>query len=151
MLENEYIGTSFAVGQVRTISGYQALRSAYEVSPNSNSKWENLLVLFLMAVGYRILVFILLQFRVRRSSSIVRFFRRKKNTNNARWMNVLSASLVDFLYFVNVGKENMEWCSESMVSGHVISVLACNLNTKGMFSGRIHFISSPFPHSIEND
>lgn len=84
MLENEYIGTSFAVGQVRTISGYQALQSAYEVSPNSNSKWENLLVLLLMAVGYRILVFILLQFRVRRSTSIVRFFRRKKNTNNAR-------------------------------------------------------------------
>ncbi|KAE9461226.1 hypothetical protein C3L33_06829, partial [Rhododendron williamsianum] len=69
MLENEYIGTSFAVGQVRTISGYQALQSAYEVSPKSNSKWENLLVLLLMAVGYRILVFILLQFRVMLSVS----------------------------------------------------------------------------------
>lgn len=84
MLENEYLGTSFAVGQVRTISGYQALRSAYEVSPNSNSKWENLLVLFLMAVGYRILVFILLQFRVRKSISVIRKFRRTNNTNNAR-------------------------------------------------------------------
>ncbi|THG17539.1 hypothetical protein TEA_011451 [Camellia sinensis var. sinensis] len=34
LLENEYIGTSFAVGQVRSISGYQALRSAYDVSPD---------------------------------------------------------------------------------------------------------------------
>lgn len=84
MLENEYIGTSFAVGQVRTISGYQALRSAYEISPNNNSKWENLLVLFLMAAGYRILVFLLLQFRVQRSRSIFRIFRCKKNMNNAR-------------------------------------------------------------------
>lgn len=38
-------------------------------------------------------------------------------------MNVLSASLVNFLYFVKVGKVNMEWSSESIVPGHVISVL----------------------------
>ncbi|GMP88848.1 hypothetical protein CsSME_00040679 [Camellia sinensis var. sinensis] len=84
LLENEYIGTSFAVGQVRTISGYQALQSTYEISPNSNSKWENLLVLFLMAVGYRILVFVLLQFRVGKNLSVCRFFQCNQNTNNAR-------------------------------------------------------------------
>ncbi|KAK6163410.1 hypothetical protein DH2020_000274 [Rehmannia glutinosa] len=55
LLENEYIGTSFAVGQVRSISGYQALQNAYDISADSNSKWGNLLILFLMAVGYRIL------------------------------------------------------------------------------------------------
>ncbi|KAA8544110.1 hypothetical protein F0562_022122 [Nyssa sinensis] len=82
LLENEYTRTSFAVGQVRTISGYQALRSAYDISPNSNSKWENLLVLFLMAVGYRILVFVLLQFCVRKNLSARRFFRCNWDTNN---------------------------------------------------------------------
>ncbi|OMO58356.1 ABC transporter-like protein [Corchorus olitorius] len=70
LLENEYLGTNFAVGQVRTISGIQALHSAYDISPSSNSKWENLLVLFLMAVGYRILVFVLLYFRVRKNVSL---------------------------------------------------------------------------------
>ncbi|PSR86567.1 ABC transporter G family member 3 like [Actinidia chinensis var. chinensis] len=84
LLENEYIGTSFAVGQVRTISGYQALRSAYDISPDSNSKWENLLVLFLMAVGYRILVFVLLQFRVRKNSFVFQIFRCNQNTNSGR-------------------------------------------------------------------
>ncbi|XVF05727.1 hypothetical protein REPUB_Repub05bG0197400 [Reevesia pubescens] len=73
LLENEYLGTNFAVGQVRTISGLQALHSAYDISPSSNSKWENLLVLFLMAVGYRILVFLLLHFRVRKNVSLHRF------------------------------------------------------------------------------
>ncbi|GAB2285073.1 ATP-binding cassette sub- G member 3 [Dionaea muscipula] len=63
LLENEYIGTSFAVGQVRAISGYQALRGAYEISPDSNAKWENLLVLLVMAIAYRALVFVLLNFR----------------------------------------------------------------------------------------
>ncbi|XP_021910154.1 ABC transporter G family member 3-like [Carica papaya] len=72
LLENEFLGTSFAVGQVRTISGFQAIRSAYDISPDSNSKWENLLVLFLMAVGYRILVFPLLHFRVKNHLSIHR-------------------------------------------------------------------------------
>ncbi|PSR89933.1 ABC transporter G family member 3 like [Actinidia chinensis var. chinensis] len=84
LLENEYIGTSFAVGQVRTISGYQALRSAYDISPDSNSKWGNLLVLFLMAVGYRILVFVLLQLRVRKNSFFFRIFCCNRNTNNGR-------------------------------------------------------------------
>ncbi|KAG4972252.1 hypothetical protein JHK84_038329 [Glycine max] len=53
LLENEYLGTSFAVGQVRTISGFQALQNVYNISPDTNSKWKNLLVLFLMAIGYR--------------------------------------------------------------------------------------------------
>ncbi|KNA22933.1 hypothetical protein SOVF_029440 [Spinacia oleracea] len=64
ILENEYVGTSFAVGEVRTITGYQAVSSAYDISSNINAKWSNLLVLFLMAVGYRLLVFILLSLRV---------------------------------------------------------------------------------------
>ncbi|KAI9182513.1 hypothetical protein LWI28_026093 [Acer negundo] len=58
LLENE--NSFFAVGQVRTISGFQALRSAYDISLESNSKWENLLVLFLMAVGYRLVLLVLL-------------------------------------------------------------------------------------------
>ncbi|GMH12514.1 hypothetical protein Nepgr_014355 [Nepenthes gracilis] len=63
LLENEYIGTSFAVGPVRAISGYQALRSSYDVSPDGNAKWDNLLVLFLMAIGYHIFCFGFLCFR----------------------------------------------------------------------------------------
>ncbi|KAL6223195.1 hypothetical protein ACLB2K_006584 [Fragaria x ananassa] len=84
LLENEYLGTSFAVGQVRTISGYQALRSAYDTSMDSNSKWENLLVLFLMAVGYRILVFVLLYFRVGKKEFLYKIFKCHGDTNNAR-------------------------------------------------------------------
>ncbi|KAL8150951.1 hypothetical protein V2J09_020759 [Rumex salicifolius] len=56
--------TSYAVGQVRTISGYQAIRSAYDISPNTNAKWDNLLVLFLMAIAYRALVFSFLHCRM---------------------------------------------------------------------------------------
>ncbi|KAK4356342.1 hypothetical protein RND71_025313 [Anisodus tanguticus] len=66
LLENEYIETSFAVGQVRTISGNQALQNVYDISTDNNSKWKNLLVLFLMAVAYRVLVFVLLKFYVRK-------------------------------------------------------------------------------------
>ncbi|GAA0176133.1 ATP-binding cassette [Lithospermum erythrorhizon] len=84
LLENEYVGTSFAVGQVRTISGYDALRNVYEVSPDINSKWKNVLVLFLMAVGLRIFVYILLQFRVAKNSSIRKLFRCNQSTNNSR-------------------------------------------------------------------
>ncbi|XP_008226268.1 PREDICTED: ABC transporter G family member 3 [Prunus mume] len=85
LLENEYIGTSFAVGQVRTISGYQALRSAYDISPDKNSKWQNLLILFLMAVGYRILVFVVLYFRVGKKKSLHNIFKcNRDTTNNAR-------------------------------------------------------------------
>ncbi|GLT65812.1 hypothetical protein SLA2020_382200 [Shorea laevis] len=74
LLENEYLGTSFAVGQVRTISGFQALRSAYDISSDNNSKWENLLILFLMVVGYRILVFVLLHFRLGTINPFTEFF-----------------------------------------------------------------------------
>lgn len=84
LLENEYIGTSFAVGQVRTISGYQALRNVYDISQDSNARWENLLVLFLMAVGYRILVFVLLKFRVRNTISVRGFLQCSKKTKNPR-------------------------------------------------------------------
>ncbi|KAJ6984120.1 ABC transporter G family member 3-like [Populus alba x Populus x berolinensis] len=84
LLENEYLETSFAVGEVRSISGLQALRSAYDISPDSNSKWENLLVLFLMAIGYRILVFVVLHFRVGKNESILKFCRCSRDTDNPR-------------------------------------------------------------------
>ena len=84
LLENEYLRTSFAVGQVRTISGLQALRSAYDISPDSNSKWENLLVLFLMAIGYRILVFVVLHFCVGKHVSILKCCRCNRDTDNPR-------------------------------------------------------------------
>ncbi|KGN64793.1 ABC transporter G family member 3 [Cucumis sativus] len=75
LLENEYLGSSFAVGEVRNITGYQALHSAYEISSNTHSKWKNLLVLFLMVVAYRIIVFILLRFRVGKFMSLRKGFR----------------------------------------------------------------------------
>lgn len=84
ILENEYLGTSFPVGEVRTISGFQALRSVYEISSDNSSKWENLLVLFLMAVGYRILVFLLLYFVVGKNISMHRILRCNQDTRNAR-------------------------------------------------------------------
>ncbi|GJN40411.1 hypothetical protein PR202_gb29619 [Eleusine coracana subsp. coracana] len=66
LLENEYVGTSFAVGQIRTIPGVQAVRGSYDISSSSNAKWVNLLVLLLMAIGYRILLYVLLRFNVRK-------------------------------------------------------------------------------------
>ncbi|XP_015056662.1 ABC transporter G family member 3 [Solanum pennellii] len=84
LLENEYIETSFAVGQVRTISGNQALQNVYDISANSNSKWKNLLVLFLMAVAYRVLVFVLLKFYVRKSLFVPKLFLCNQNTKNSR-------------------------------------------------------------------
>ena len=84
LLENEYLGTSFAIGQVRTISGFQALRSAYDISPESNSKWENLLVLFLMAVGYRLVLFVLLFICVKKNTSMHKLFRFHHDTNNPK-------------------------------------------------------------------
>ncbi|XP_020592933.1 ABC transporter G family member 3 isoform X2 [Phalaenopsis equestris] len=65
LLENEFIGTSFAVGEVRAISGLQAVGGSYQISASRNAKWKNLLVLFVMAIGYRILMFLLLRFRIR--------------------------------------------------------------------------------------
>ncbi|CAM8935137.1 unnamed protein product [Rhodiola kirilowii] len=37
-----------SVELVRSITGLEAIRSAYDISPNSNSKWDNLLVLILI-------------------------------------------------------------------------------------------------------
>nr|XP_043613202.1 ABC transporter G family member 3-like [Erigeron canadensis] len=71
ILESEYNGVSFEVGQLRTISGYQALQNVYDVSPDKNSKWKNLLILAVMALGYRVLVFLLLQIRVKKNRSLV--------------------------------------------------------------------------------
>ncbi|KAJ8751513.1 hypothetical protein K2173_016743 [Erythroxylum novogranatense] len=82
ILENEYLGTSFAVGEVRTISGFQALRNAYDISPDSNSKWHNLVVLFIMTIVYRILVFVVLHFRVGKHESVLKFCRYKQYKNN---------------------------------------------------------------------
>lgn len=84
LLENEYDGTSFAVGQVRTISGYQALHNVYDVSPDASSKWKNLLILSLMALGYRVLVFVLLHFYVKKNSSLFRFVCCKRKMNDRR-------------------------------------------------------------------
>ncbi|KAL7616127.1 ABC transporter G family member 3 [Lactuca sativa] len=84
LLENEYDGTSFAVGQVRTISGYQALHNVYDVSPDENSKWKNLIILSLMAFVYRLLVFLLLHFRVKKNSFLFRFVCCKIGMNDRR-------------------------------------------------------------------
>lgn len=73
LLENEYSGTSFAVGQVRTIPSVQALRGSYPISSSLNAKWENLLYLFLMAVAYRIILFILIRLRVRERIAACKF------------------------------------------------------------------------------
>lgn len=74
LLENEYIGTSFAVGQVRAIPGVQAVRGSYDISYSRNAKWDNLLVLFLMAAGYHIFLFALLHFHVRKKLATWRFY-----------------------------------------------------------------------------
>lgn len=83
-MENEYLGTSFAVGQVRTITGFQALRNAYGISSDNNSKWENVLVLFLMVVGYRIVVFFLLYFHVGKNKSILKIFQCNRDKKSTR-------------------------------------------------------------------
>ncbi|MFQ6638901.1 hypothetical protein Gotur_016750 [Gossypium turneri] len=45
-------GVNFAIGQVRSISGFQALHSAYDISPRSNAKWENVLWLCNLGVSH---------------------------------------------------------------------------------------------------
>ncbi|XP_060174230.1 ABC transporter G family member 3-like [Lycium barbarum] len=82
LLENEYVGTSFAVGQVRTISGYEALENVYDISDDSNSKWKNLLVLFVMAVAYKVLVFILLKCCIRKNLCVHKLFMCNQNSMN---------------------------------------------------------------------
>ncbi|KAK3042570.1 hypothetical protein RJ639_001564 [Escallonia herrerae] len=69
---------------VRTISGYQALQNVYDISLDTSSKWENLLVLFLMAAGYRFLVLVLLQLRVRKNISVPRFLQCNQDISNTR-------------------------------------------------------------------
>jgi hypothetical protein len=66
LVENEYVGTSFAVGATRTIPGVQAVRGSYDISSSTGAKWVNLLVLLLMAVGYRVVLYVLLRLDVRR-------------------------------------------------------------------------------------
>lgn len=68
LLENEYIGLSFPVGQIGLLSGGQALRDSYNISTTRNSKWLNLLVLAVIAVGYRFILFLSLRMgKVRKS------------------------------------------------------------------------------------
>ncbi|KAL8245452.1 hypothetical protein R6Q59_011710 [Mikania micrantha] len=80
ILENEYKGILFTVGEVRMISGYEALQNLYDVSPN-DSKWKNLMILSLMALGFRVLVFLLLQIHVKKFS-FLGFLRCKLKIND---------------------------------------------------------------------
>ncbi|CAN1833106.1 ABC transporter G family member 3 [Linum perenne] len=82
LLENEYLVTTFAVGQVRSISGYQAIQSTFDISADSSAKWKNLLVLLIMVVVYRFLVFFALHFRVGKNESILKFCRSRTSMNN---------------------------------------------------------------------
>lgn len=66
LVENEYVGASFAAGATRTISGVQAVRGSYGISSSTGAKWMNILVLFLMAIGYWVVVCVLLRLYVRR-------------------------------------------------------------------------------------
>ncbi|KAK9127519.1 hypothetical protein Syun_016316 [Stephania yunnanensis] len=84
LLENEYVGTSFAVGQVRTISGVQALQSAYDISSTFKAKWDNLLVLFIMVVAYRVILFILLYFGINKNIAFRQFYGCNRDTTTAR-------------------------------------------------------------------
>ncbi|KAG6477603.1 ABC transporter G family member 3 [Zingiber officinale] len=84
LLENEYIGTSFAVGQVRAISGVQAVHASYNISSSASSKWWNLLALLSMAVGYRVLLFVLLQFHMRKNVLSCNLCWLKMNTTMSR-------------------------------------------------------------------
>ena len=65
-MEKEYVGTSFAVGEIRSIPGVQAVRGSYDISSSANAKWVNLLVLLLMAIGYRIVLYMLLRLNARK-------------------------------------------------------------------------------------
>lgn len=83
-MENEYLGTSYAVGEMRAISGFQAVGDKYNISEESNSKWGNLLVLFLMAFTYRVILFVLLYFRVKKNTFLHKLFLFHHDTNNPR-------------------------------------------------------------------
>lgn len=81
-MENEYLGEVFAVGEVRSISGYQAIRGDYQISPDTNSKWRNMLVLLAMAFGYRLLVYVLLRFGLNKNVSGRLLLCHKKNNSS---------------------------------------------------------------------
>lgn len=61
LLENEYVGVSFPVGQIGSISGEQALQDSYNISSSRNAKWINILILSIIALGYRFILFLSLQ------------------------------------------------------------------------------------------
>ncbi|CAH9082848.1 unnamed protein product [Cuscuta epithymum] len=82
VLENEYIGTSFAVGPERSISGEEAIQNVYQISGDSNAKWKHLLVLFIMAVVYRAFAYVVLKICGWRNVSGHRLLHCKKRTNN---------------------------------------------------------------------
>lgn len=84
LLENEYLGEVFAVGEVRSISGYQAIRGDYQISPDTNSKWRNMLVLLAMAFGYRLLVYVLLRFGLSKNVSGRLLLCQRKNSSSSR-------------------------------------------------------------------
>lgn len=112
LLENEYLGSSFAVGEVRNITGYQALHSAYEISSNTHSKWKNLLVLFLMVVAYRVVVFVLLHFRVGKFTSLRKVIRCNRDMKDWKMWFATSSLLLSclqhqFLFLLCTFKE---WC-----------------------------------------
>ncbi|AEC08075.1 ABC transporter G family member 3 [Arabidopsis thaliana] len=82
LLENEYLGEVFAVGEVRSISGYQAIQGNYQISPDTNAKWRNMLVLLAMAFGYRLLVYVLLRFGLNKNVSGRLLLSHKKNNSS---------------------------------------------------------------------
>ncbi|XP_076909382.1 ABC transporter G family member 3-like [Bidens hawaiensis] len=82
ILENEYDGILFTTGQVRTVSGYEALHNVYDMPQNEHSKWKNLMILSLMALGYRVLVFLLLHIRVKKTFSIFGLLYCKRKIND---------------------------------------------------------------------
>ncbi|CAN0916450.1 ABC transporter G family member 3 [Linum grandiflorum] len=82
LLENEYLVTTFAVGQVRTISGYQAIQSTFDISPDRSAKWKNVMVLMVMAVAYQVLVFFVLHFRTGKKDYILKYCRSRHLSKN---------------------------------------------------------------------
>ena len=66
LVQNEYVSTSFAVGATRTIPGVQAVRGSYGISSSAGAKLMKLLVLLVMAIGYRVVLYVLLRLDVRR-------------------------------------------------------------------------------------
>ncbi|CAN7051228.1 unnamed protein product, partial [Brassica rapa subsp. trilocularis] len=84
LLENEYLGEVFAVGEVRSISGYEAIRGDYQISPDTSSKWRNMLVLLAMAFGYRLIVYVLLRFGLNKNVSARLLLCHRKNNSSSR-------------------------------------------------------------------